>query len=116
MLLPALSNVPLKAATAQTTTDQAALACALERFRLANGQFPERLDALASRFLSQLANDIITGEPLKYRRTGNDLFVLYSVGWNEKNDGRTPDKPPTPPANPAGNSPCLPPMISPRRG
>ncbi|PYJ61566.1 MAG: hypothetical protein DME24_06145 [Verrucomicrobia bacterium] len=92
MLLPALSNVPLKAATAQTTTDQAALACALERFRLANGQFPERLDALASRFLSQLANDIITGEPLKYRRTDDGLFVLYSVGWNEKDDGGTPGK------------------------
>ena len=92
MLLPALSNLPLKAAMAQTATDQAALACALERFRLANGQFPEKLDALAPRFFSQLPNDIITGQSFKYRRSDDGRFVLYSVGWNEKDDGGTPGK------------------------
>ena len=90
MLLPALSKLPLKAAMAQTTTDQAALACALERFRLANGQFPEKLDALAPRFFPQLPNDIITGEPTKYRRAEDGQFALYSVGWNEKDDGGRP--------------------------
>ena len=92
MLLPALGNLPLKPAMGQTATDQAALACALERFRLANGQFPEKLDALAARFFPQLPNDLFTGEPLKYRRTDDGLFVLYSVGWNEKDDGGTPGK------------------------
>jgi hypothetical protein len=92
MLLPALSNLPLKAATAQTTTDQAALACALERFRLANGQFPDKLDALAPRFFPRLPNDIITGESLKYRRTDDGRFLLYSVGWNAKDDRGTPGK------------------------
>jgi hypothetical protein len=92
MLLPELSKLPLKAAVAQTTTDQAALACALERFRLSNGQFPDKLDALAPRFVPQLPNDIITGDSLKYRRTDGGLFVLYSVGWNEKDDGGTPGK------------------------
>ena len=92
MLLPALGNLPLKAAAAQTTTDQAALACALERFRLANGQFPEKLEALAPRFLQRFPNDIITGDSLKYRRTDDGRFVLYSVGWNEKDDGGTPGK------------------------
>jgi len=92
MLLPALSNLPLKAAMAQTTADQAALACALERFRFANGQFPEKLDALAARFVPQVPNDIVTGESLKYRRTDEGGFLLYSVGWNEKDDGGTPGK------------------------
>src|SRR5207248_4735859 len=92
MLLPALSNLPLKAATAQTITDQAALACALDRFRLANGQFPETLGALVPRFISQSPNDVITGESLKYRRTDDGQFILYSVGWNEKDDGGTPGK------------------------
>jgi hypothetical protein len=92
MLLPALSNLPLKAAMAQTSADQAALACALERFRLSNGQFPEKLDALAPRFVPQLPNDVVTGDALKYRRTDGDVFVLYSVGWNEKDDGGTPGK------------------------
>ena len=34
-------------------------------------------------------DDIIGGQPLKYRRTGDEQFVLYSIGWNEKDDGGT---------------------------
>jgi hypothetical protein len=90
MLLPALSNLPYKAAMAQTVADQAALACSLERFRLANGQFPEKLDALVPRFLARLPNDVITGDPPRYRRADDGQFALYSVGWNEKDDGGTP--------------------------
>ena len=92
MLLPALPRLPVKAATAQTAVDQATLACALERCRLANGQFPETLEALVPRFISQLPHDVITGEPYKYRRTNDGQFVLYSVGWNEKDDGGVPGK------------------------
>jgi hypothetical protein len=93
MLLPALGNVSLKAAQTQTAVDQAVLACALERYRLANGQFPERLDALAPHFLDKLPNDVISGEPLKYRRTSDGRFILYSVGWNGKDDNGATAKP-----------------------
>ena len=92
LLLPALSNVPRRAATAQAGTDEAVLACALERYRLANGKFPERLEALSPRFISQLPKDTVTGEPYKYRLTDNGQFVLYSVGWNENDDGGVPGK------------------------
>ncbi|MGD0650806.1 MAG: hypothetical protein ABSA97_06665 [Verrucomicrobiia bacterium] len=92
MLLPGLGGVARRAATAQVTADQAAIACALERFRLANGQFPEALDALVPRFITKLPNDVIGGEPYKYRRTADGQFVLYSVGWNEKDDGGMPGK------------------------
>jgi hypothetical protein len=92
MLLPALERFPLRGAIAQTTADQAALACALERYRLANGRFPDTLDALVPQFISQLPHDVITGEPYKYRRTADRQFVLYSVGWNEKDDGGVPGK------------------------
>ena len=84
LLLPSLGRIPLAAAVAQTATDQAAIACALERYRLANGQFPNTLDALAPRFISQLPHDVITGEPYKYRRTADGQFVLYSAGGSEK--------------------------------
>jgi hypothetical protein len=87
MLLPELSKIPMKAAMAQTTADQAALACALERFRLGTGQLPEKLDALVPRFISQLPGDVITGDSLKYRRTNDGRFILYSLGWNQKDDG-----------------------------
>ena len=85
-LLPALGNVPKRGAIGQVTADEAVLACALERFRLAHGQFPEKLGALAPDFISKLPHDVITGDPYKYRRD-KDNFVLYSVGWNETDDG-----------------------------
>ena len=30
---------------------------------------------------------MIGGQPLNYRREADGQFVLYSVGWNEKDDG-----------------------------
>jgi hypothetical protein len=67
--------------------DEATMACALERYRLAHGEFPERLDALAPQFLGKLPHDVINGAPYHYRRTADGRFVLYSVGWNETDDG-----------------------------
>jgi hypothetical protein len=90
VLLPSLVNVPTKPAEAQTAANQAALACALERYRLANGQFPETLEALTPRFISRAPNDVITGQPYKYRRADDGQFILYSVGWNDKDDGGVP--------------------------
>jgi hypothetical protein len=87
MTLPVFSRVPQKAALAQSEVDMGALACALERYRLAQGQYPEDLNALVPRFVALLPHDIINGQPLKYRRTDHGQFILYSVGWNEKDDG-----------------------------
>ena len=87
MTLPAYSHVGEKAALAQSGVDIATVACALERYRLAMGQCPAELSALVPRFASALPHDIINGQPLKYRRTDNGRFILYSVGWNEKDDG-----------------------------
>jgi hypothetical protein len=89
MLLPALGRAAEKFAQAQSSVDLARVACALERYRLANGQFPETLAALAPKFIVSLPHDIINGQPLKYRRTDDGQFILYSVGGNEKDDGGT---------------------------
>jgi hypothetical protein len=92
MMLPALTKVTRKSAVAQTVANQAALACALERCRLAQGEFPEKLEALAPRFTLKLPNDVLTGQPFKYRRTEDGQFVLYSIGWDEKDGGGVPGK------------------------
>jgi hypothetical protein len=89
LLVPAMVGVVRRTAYAQTAADLAAIACALERRRLAQGQFPETLDSLAPGFMAQLPHDIINGRPLKYHRTKEGRFVLYSVGWNETDDGGT---------------------------
>jgi hypothetical protein len=86
LLLPALGSVPLKSALAQTVADEALIACGLERYRLAHGEFPAALDALSPDFISQMPHDAISGTAYKYRRT-DGKFVLYSVGWNETDDG-----------------------------
>ena len=66
----------------------ARVAIALERYRLAHGEYPDSLDALAPQFMEKIPHDIINGEPLHYR-LDDARFVLYSVGWNERDDGGT---------------------------
>jgi hypothetical protein len=86
LLLPALGNVPMKAALTQTLANEALIACGLERYRLTHGQFPDALDALLPDFISRLPHDVISGTAYKYRQT-DGRFVLYSVGWNETDEG-----------------------------
>jgi hypothetical protein len=76
----------------QSLANEAFLACGLERYRLARGQYPETLEALVPQFAEKLPHDIVGGQPLKYHRTAEGKFVLYSVGWNGKDDGGVPGK------------------------
>jgi energy-coupling factor transporter transmembrane protein EcfT len=87
MLLPALGTSAKKIARTQSSVDLARVAIALERHRLAHGEFPESLEALAPQFITKVPHDIINGQPLHYRRTDDGQFILYSVGWNERDDG-----------------------------
>jgi hypothetical protein len=87
--LPALQWAIFNFAHAQSSVDMARVACALERYRLAQGNYPEMLDALQPSFIETLPHDVIGGQPLKYHRTDNGQFKLYSVGWNGIDDGGT---------------------------
>jgi hypothetical protein len=87
MLLPAFALAVEKFAYAQSSVDLARVAIALERYRLAHGEYPATLDALAPQFIEKLPHDVIGGGPLHFRRTDDGQFVLYSVGWNERDDG-----------------------------
>ncbi len=76
-----------KTAYAQTGVNLARVACALERYRLAKGAYPESLDALKLDWIKSLPKDIINGGPLHYLRPNPDSYRLNSVGWNERDDG-----------------------------
>ncbi len=67
--------------------DLARVVCALERYHLAHGEYPETLNTLAPQFIETIPHDIINGKPLHYQRTSDGKFSLYSVGWNETDDG-----------------------------
>lgn len=71
----------------QTKVNEAQIACALERYRMAYGVYPSSLDDLVPHFMDKLPADIIDGGPLIYRQTNDGKFLLYSIGWNEKDDG-----------------------------
>ncbi len=71
----------------QTCITETLVVAALERSRLARGTYPADLAALVPQYLETVPRDIIGGKPLIYRRTEDGGFILYSVGWNEKDDG-----------------------------
>jgi len=87
ILIPSVSRAFRRTALVQTGVDLAVTACALERYRRVHGGFPETLDALIPQFLSKLPTDIINGQPLHYKRTEDGQYLLYSIGWNETDDG-----------------------------
>jgi hypothetical protein len=71
----------------QAMVNEALLACALERYHLAHSDYPETLADLSPQFLAKLPADMVNGEPYKYRRVDPQHFLLYSVGWNETDEG-----------------------------
>jgi hypothetical protein len=71
----------------QTLVNEAQIGCALERYRLSHGEYPETLNELIPQYMQTIPHDIIGGQPLHYRRTDDGKFLLYSVGWNEIDDG-----------------------------
>lgn len=69
------------AAYRQTCNDQALIACALERYRIASGHYPSALDQLSPTYLKTLPLDLMTGKPMRYTLQGNNNYLLYSLGW-----------------------------------
>jgi hypothetical protein len=71
----------------QAWVDEGRIACALERYRLAHAAYPATLDALFPAYMDDLPHDVIDGSPYRYRLQPNGAYLLYSVGWNETDEG-----------------------------
>jgi hypothetical protein len=87
LLMPALEKAVRKSARMQSYVDAARVACALERYRLAKGQLPDKLDALVPQFIAAVPTDVIDGQPLRYDKAADGSYLLYSIGWNQVDDG-----------------------------
>ena len=74
---------------ARRQVNEAALA--LERYRMATGKYPGRLEDLLPKYRRALPIDPIDGEPLRYRREDGGAAVIYSIYKNMKDDGGTTD-------------------------
>jgi hypothetical protein len=47
----------------------------------------EQASALVPGFITAIPGDVIDGKPLRYRLNPDGGFVLYSIGWNQTDDG-----------------------------
>lgn len=87
MFIPNFVRANRTTALNQTMVQQTFIVCALQRYRLAHGEYPETLDALAPRYLDAIPHDVIGGQPPHYRRKADGTFLLYSIGWSGKDHG-----------------------------
>lgn len=81
--LAALADDARLAAQIQTYLAQAETACALERYRLGRGEYPEKLAALTPEVIAALPADPMTAAPLGYARPKAAAFTLTGAGWSE---------------------------------
>lgn len=94
MTIPAVGAASQRAVYTQCLVDQALVACALERYRLEQGNYPDTLAGLKLADGKPLPNDLLSGTSMGYRKTTGGRYALWSVGLDRKDDGgkRTLDK------------------------
>ncbi len=68
---------------------EAAVACALERFRLAHGRYPDTLSELTPALITAVPIDVFTGQPLGYTRAAEDGLILTATDAGGKAKGKT---------------------------
>jgi hypothetical protein len=86
---PAETRVHFLAGHARLRCLVALIAC--ERYRRANGRWPESLQQLRPAFLAEPPLDPFDGAPLRFRRLAEGV-VVYSVGPDRHDDGGTIDR------------------------
>ena len=87
MILPSLEPMSRRTAHAQAEVDQMIAACALERFYIDHQAYPDGLYALVPSYLDRVPTDVIDGASMRYRRTDDGRYLLYSVGWDDRDGG-----------------------------
>ena len=85
--LPVFSSITNKYMQTQTILDQAATACALEKYYLDHHAYPDTLPTLVPSYLDRVPNDIIDNAPMRYRLTADGRYQLYSIGLDGHDDG-----------------------------
>ena len=77
-------------AKSQVLLDEAQISCVIERYYLKYHCYPKKLDELVPAFTQSLPHDVLGGAPYKYILRSDGTYLLYSIGWNEKDDGGIP--------------------------
>lgn len=88
--LSSMSRIHHRAIRSHTLIHLARVALALEAYRQSKGTFPDSLEKLAPEFIAAIPSDPLDRKPLRYEKSADGTFKLWSVGWNGKDDGGKP--------------------------
>ena len=88
--VPAFAEQNQRVARLQAGLDQARVACALERYRLARKTYPASLREGLGAYLPEVPRDLMTGRDLGYERTASGGYRLWSLGWEGKDHAGNP--------------------------
>jgi len=91
-LFPALGAANYAHCRTNTHLELLRLSVALERYKAANGEYPETLDALIPKYLVEVPLEPLTGrQSFVYQRSpdAETAFLLHSSEWDENDGSRT---------------------------
>ncbi len=86
LLLGSIMGIPTWLGMSDALVRTAIAGLAAERFRLYRGRWPDSLEQLVPKYLSEIPRDPFAAGPLKLRKLPDGLFV-YSVGFDGVDDG-----------------------------
>ena len=92
LVLPSFQKICAKTLRIQTIRDQTITACALERYYLRHQISPPTLHDLVPEYIPQVPLDIMDRSEMKYERTQEGTFRLWSIGIDGKDDGGDSEK------------------------
>jgi len=86
VMAPAFSSVIERTFEADAIRRQAVIACALERYYLQRKSYPAALVELVPQFIAAIPADPMDDHPMRYRQTSDGRYMLWSVGFDQKDD------------------------------
>jgi hypothetical protein len=81
------SSVTSKVVYTQCLVNEAIAACALERYRIEHGSYPDTLEAVNRAGERRIPLDVISEKAMGYRKTADGRYALWCVGFDGKDDG-----------------------------
>lgn len=84
--MPTIARVISRSAYVQSVNDLAVAAVALESYSLKHQSYPSELDELTPDILPRKPLDHMNGKPVLYKRTNDGEFVLWTLGFDGRDD------------------------------
>lgn len=92
LVLPSIHKIYAKTLRIQQIRDQSITACAIERYYLQHKTYPPSLQDLVPEYIQQVPIDIMDRSELKYERSEDGTFRLWSVGLDGEDNGGDTEK------------------------